>query len=342
MISKPGLFRTIGAAAALAAMGIMPAGTASAQRTNFEASFDNTFGTQPRAPEDFSAVYENRLERQIAMLADGNKGRIGVAAVDLSTGAQVSILGDQRFPMASTSKIAIAATFLEGVEKGRWSLSSEFPLLIPVRSAKFSSSVAPVTRGAYLPASELIELMITRSSNPATDALLAVVGGPKAVNDWTRRAGIREFRLDRDIATLVRDDGEFDPAAHIDVRDSASPKAMIDLLAGLYQGKFLAASSREVILGAMERCRTGKRRIPALLPASAQVAHKTGSLNNTSSDIGIIQAPDGRAIAVAIYVTGQGSRGAREARIAEIARALYEGYTASGQQNWANATYNGG
>lgn len=321
---------------------MVPTAGANAQAVNFEATFDNTFGTQPRAPQDFSAVYESNLERQIAMLAGGEKGRIGVAAIDLATGAQVSVLGDQRFPMASTSKIAIAATFMEGVEQGRWTLSSEFPLMIPVRSAKYSSRAAPVKRGAYLPASQLIELMITRSSNPATDALLAVVGGPKAVNDWTRRAGIREFQLDRDIATLVRDDGEFDPASHIDVRDSASPQAMIDLLAGLYQGKFLSDSSRRVILGAMERCRTGKRRIPALLPSNAQVAHKTGSLNNTSSDIGIIEAPDGRAIAVAIYVTGQGSRGAREARIAEIARALYQGYAKSAPQNWAKATYDGG
>jgi len=341
-ISKK-LFGSIWAAAAMALAPFgAPFGAAYGQTTNFEAAFDSTLGTDTRAPQDFSAVYDTGLEQRIALLADGARGRIGVAAVDLSTGAQVSVLGDQRFPMASTSKIAIAATFMEGVEQGRWTLSSEFPLMIPVRSTKYSTNVAPVKRGRYLPAAELIELMITRSSNSATDALLAAVGGPKTVNDWTNRAGIREFRLDRDIATLVRDDGEIDPAAHIDLRDSASPKAMIDLLAGLYQGKFLSESSRQTILGAMERCRTGKRRIPALLPAAAQVAHKTGSLNNTSSDIGIIQAPDGRAIALAIYVTGQGSRRAREARIASIARALYDGYTSDGPGNWTGATYSGG
>jgi len=79
-----------------------------------------------------------------------------------------------------------------------------------------------------------------------------------------------------------------------------------------------------------------------LLPASAQVAHKTGSLNNTSSDIGIIQTPDGRAIAVAIYVTGQGSRLAREDRIAQIARAVYDGYASREGQNWTSAEYTGG
>ncbi len=325
---------------------VMPIGAAQAQAqtqgTNFEAAFDSTFGTDVRAPRDFSTAYKSNLERSIAQLANGDRGRIGVAAIDLSTGQQVSVLGDQRFPMASTSKIAIAATFMEGVEQGRWTLSSEFPLMIPVRSTPFSSKVAPVKPGQYMAAVDLIELMITRSSNSATDALLKAVGGPQAVNDWTRRAGVREFRLDRDIATLVRDDGEIDPASHIDLRDSASPKAMIDLLVGLYQGKFLSAESRRVILGAMERCRTGTRRIPALLPASASVKHKTGSLNNTSSDIGIIEAPDGRAIAVAIYVTGQGSRGAREARIAEIARALYEGYSPGNSGNWTSATYPGG
>src|SRR5690606_27021919 len=246
--------------------------------------------------------------------------------------------GRPAVPMASTSKIAIAATFLEGVDQGRWSLTSEFPLMIPVASRPFSSAVAPVRPGQYMTALELIELMITRSSNPATDALLAAVGGPAAVNDWARRAGIQNFNLTRDIATLVRDDGEINPAVQIDIRDSATPRDMVKLLAGLYQGKWLSASSRQVIIGAMERCRTGVRRIPGQMPGDVRVAHKTGSLNNTSSDIGIITGPDGRSIAVAIYVTGQGGKPNREAKIATLARALYDGYGASARQ-WANARY---
>lgn len=341
----------IAIAASMGLAGVIPLAPAQAQSiqsqspypgsssTNLEAAFDSALGTQQRAPRNYEAVYDTAFEQRIAQLADGNRGRIGVTALDLSTGRQISILGDQRFPLASTSKIAIAATFMDGVERGRWSLSSEFPLLVPRSSAKYSSARAPVSRGKYLPASQLIELMITRSSNTATDALLDVVGGPAAVNDWMLRNGLNGFQLTRDIATLVRDDGEFDPAAVVDLRDSATPDAMVNLLAGLYQGRFLSASSRRVIIGAMERCRTGKRRIPALLPASALVAHKTGSLNNTSSDIGIITAPDGRSIAVAIYVTGQGSRGAREGRIASIASALYSGFSSSRGSTWVNANY---
>lgn len=324
----------------LGALAVQPVQAGTQQ--DYAASFDAVLGTELRAPKDFHRAYSNPLEARIAQLADGGQGRIGVAAVDLADGHEITVLGEQRFPMASTSKIAIAATFLDGVDKGRWSLTSEYPLLIPVRSQPFSSAAAPVRKGAYLPAHELIERMITRSDNTATDALLAVIGGPEAVTRWVHKAGIDDFRIDRDIATLVRDDGEFDPAKHIDPRDSATPHAMVQLLSGLYEGRWLSKESREVLIGAMERCVTGKRRIRALLPEEVQVAHKTGSLNNTSSDIGIIKTPDGRAYAVAIYVTGQGSRLARENRIAQIAKAIFDGYTelaANDNTHWVNARY---
>ncbi|MXO61147.1 class A beta-lactamase [Altererythrobacter salegens] len=334
------VFRTIGrliAPLALALAMAVPAHANDAQGSSLEAAFDSTFGTDSRVPRDFTPRFDSPFERLVAQLADGSNGRIGVAAVDLSTGQEVGVLGDQRFPMASTSKVAIAATYLEGVDKGRWTLTRELPLLVPVRSAPFSSKAAPVKEGQYYTALELIDLMLTRSNNAATDSLLHAVGGPAAVNDWARRAGIKGFNLSRDIATLVRDDGEFDPASHIDIRDSSTPRDMVLLLTGLYQGQWLSAESRRVLIDTMERCRTGTHRIPALLPENVRVAHKTGSLNNTSSDVGIMMAPDGRSIAVAIYVTGQGSRANREAKIASIARAIYDGYAQSYAQRQAEA-----
>lgn len=331
-------------AAALIAPIVALAAPAFAQSTQLEASFDDAFGTEVRAPQSFKAIYDSDFEQRIARVADGSRGRIGVAAVDLSTGEEIFILGDQKFPMASTSKIAVAAAYLELVEQGKYSLTSEFPLLIPIRSAKFSSPAAPVREGEYMSAIDLIEIMITRSSNPATDSLLAAVGGTEKVNDWVRRQGIKGFSIDRDIATLVRDDGEFDPVSYIDERDAATPKAMLELLTGLYQGKFLEPESRRVILDAMSRTRTGTRRIKGNMPDYVQVSHKTGSLNNTSSDVGFIQSPDGRTIAVAIYVTGQGTRRNREARIAEIARALYDGFASRSRAPviWTNAERTGG
>ncbi|MEM7690799.1 MAG: serine hydrolase [Pseudomonadota bacterium] len=309
--------------------------------SNFDASFDQAFGTEMRAPTTFEALYETSFEQQIAKLADGSNGRIGVYAVDLATGEEVTVLGDMRFPMASTSKVAVAATFLAGVDAGKYSLTTEYPLMIPVRSKKFSSATAPVKRGNYVPGYELISLMISKSCNSCTDALLQVVGGPEAVNAWMRdEAKIKDFELSRNIATLVRDDGEFDPVEWIDPRDSATPRAMGQLLAGIYQGEWLSAQSRRLLMAALNETTTGRRRMNAALPVEANLAHKTGTLSRTASDVGIFRLADGRAIAAAIYVTGQSAnlidesrnkraaRKRRDARIAEITRALYTGFSA--------------
>jgi len=306
----------------LACAGLALPGT-SAGAGELEEAFDRSFSAQSELPH-----YGDPLQAEVASLANANLGRIGVAAMDLATGRTISVLGDQPFPMASTSKIAIAATFLEGVDQGRYKLTDLYPMMVPVPSAKFSSAEAPVRAGAMVSGQRLIELALTRSDNQATDGLLAAVGGTQAVNRWLARSGLTGIRIDRTIATLVRDDGAIDPAKNVDVRDSTTPHAMVALLSGLYQGRWLSASSRQFLLDTMGNCVTGKRRIPSLLPADARVAHKTGTLNNTASDVGILETPDGRAIAVAIYVTGQGGKPKRDERIAWIARSVYNGYQA--------------
>ena len=310
----------------------------------YSAQFDKILGTEVRAPQDFRANYDTGLERTVAQLAEGSRGRIGVYALDLTTGQEVGVLADQRFPMASTSKVAIAAAYLAGVDAGKWTLTSEWRL--------------PRPGGAYLSAQQHIDLMISKSCNACTDAMLNAVGGPSAVNAWMRKVGITEFQLDRDIATLIREDGRVDPASSVDLRDSATPRAMGQLLAGIYQGKWLSPSSRAVIMNAMRATTTGKKRMRSALPVSAGLAHKTGTLSRTASDIGIFHTPDGRAVAVAIYVTGQsssmaaenGSRGLklqarqmRDARISTIAGALYRGFASQGDDGrvWADADYGG-
>ena len=329
----------------LLAIGAMAfASPALPQNGGFEAQFDSTLGTEVRVPQSHDALYSSPLEQQIAQLADGSNGRIGVYAVDLSSGHEIGVLADQRFPMASTSKVAIAATYLAGVDDGRWSLTSEFRL--------------PRPGGAYMPAHRHLSLMISKSCNDCTDALLNAVGGPAAVNAWMKKAGIEGFELTRNIATLIRQDGRIDPAWSVDTKDSATPRAMGQLLAGIYQGKWLSDHSRRVLLDAMLETTTGKKRMRSVLPVSANLAHKTGTLARTASDIGIFLTPDGRAIAAAIYVTGQSpsmavengsrteklnARANRDSRISNITQALYRGFGHSAEdgRNWASADYGG-
>ena len=123
-----------------------------------------------------------------------------------------------------------------------------------------------------MPAYRHLSLMISKSCNDCTDALLAAVGGPRAVNKWMEDAGIEGFQLTRDIATLIREDGRIDPAWSVDTKDSATPRAMGQLLAGIYQGKWLSDYSRRVLLDAMEETTTGKQRMRSALPLSANLA----------------------------------------------------------------------
>lgn len=273
-----------------------------------------------------AAPFSSPFERRLLAVAEGSHGRIGVAALDLSSGRSFAVLGDQPFPMASTVKVAIIATFLAGVDEGRFHLSDRYPMMFPIPSAKFSSAVAPARAGQMLSAQELIERAMTLSDNHATDGLLAVIGGPQAVDRWLHRIGLTGIRVDHNINTLVRDDGVINPATTVDVHDSTTPLTMVRMLAGLYQGNWLSAGSHDVLMGAMSRCRTGVHRMRLLLPSEALIGHKTGTLANTSSDVGIIRTPAGHIVALAIYVTGQGSKPGRESRIATIARAVYDGY----------------
>ncbi|MDE2560712.1 MAG: serine hydrolase [Sphingomonadales bacterium] len=286
--------------------------------------------TAPVRSQETSALQQQRdqaLQQQVERIVAGARGRVGIAAADLDGGGQVMIDADQLFPMASTTKIAIAATYLSQVETGRLTLDEKFPLLIPVRQPVAEwGPVAKVREGSLLSAQSLMELSITRSDNEATDALLRAVGGPRAVNAWLASKGITNQHLDSDIATLVRDDGRIDPATTIVTQTASTPRAMIALLAAIDRGDALSPKSRAVLLDTMTRTVTGSRRIRAGLPKGTLFAHKTGSLHDVTCDVGIVRLPDGRHLALAMFFAGPDGHRAHGEMMAEAARVLYDGF----------------
>ena len=240
------------------------------------------------------------VERQLADLVSTRSGDFGIAAVDLTSGRNVSINGDRLFPMASTVKLAVAGTFLSQVDHGRRSLSDR----IAGRSA-----------------AQLIEQMLTHSDNAATDALINNLGGPGTVQTWLNFNGLYGIRIDRTIAQLLRS-----PRDLVDRRDSSSPMSMISLLRQIDHGPLLSPQSRSYLLEMMARCVTGRNRMKALLPAGTLVQHKTGTLTGMTGDVGFITMPDGRRIAVAFFARGGSDR---PSTIAQAARAIYDGFSGS-------------
>lgn len=200
--------------------------------------------------------------------------------------------------MASTVKIAIAAAYLAQVDRGRRKLND----LIAGRSA-----------------AKLMELMITRSDNIAADQLLADLGGPVTIQRWLTFNELTGIRMDRTIAQLLRDHGHL-----ADRKDVATPIAMVKMLHKLDSGNVLKAESRAVLFELMSRCKTGTRRIRALLPAGTKVQDKTGTLDGVTNDVGFITMPDGRRVAVAVFARGGRDR---QPGIAEAARAIYDQFS---------------
>ena len=237
------------------------------------------------------------LEANLTSIANDSPGNIGIAALDLRTGEMVAVQGDEPFPMASTVKVAVAANYLAQVEFGRRSLDE---------------------RIAGRTASQLMHAMITRSDNHATDLLIRNLGGPERIQEWLEQRNVTGMRIDRNIAQLLAAKRDL-----WDVRDSSTPKAMVELLRRLDNGTLLRPWSRAYLLNLMAQCSTGRNRMRAMLPAGTRVEHKTGTLSGYSSDVGFITLPDGRRLAVAFFARATNNR---PRTIAAAARAVYDGF----------------
>ncbi len=252
---------------------------------------------QPALAQVNASAAGRSLEERLAAMAAENPGEFGIAAVDLATGETVSFNGSEAFPMASTMKIAVAAAYLAEVDAGRRSLNDDI-----------------AGSSAY----RLMDAMMVRSDNRATDLLMNSLGGPSAIDQWLRRHQLTGIRVDRTIAQLLSDRRDLR-----DVRDSSTPVAMLGLLRLVDSGPALSAQSRATLLDMMRRCATGSNRIRGILPAGATVEHKTGTLNNYTSDVGFLTTPEGRRIAVAFFARyGEN----RPAIIATAARKIYDAF----------------
>ena len=237
------------------------------------------------------------LENSLSSIADSSPGNIGIAALDLKTGELVAVHGDDPFPMASTVKVAVAANYLAQVEFGRRELDE-----------RIGGSTA----------SQLMARMIIHSDNHATDMLIRNLGGPAKIQEWLDQRGVTGLRVDRNIASLLAAKRDL-----WDVRDSASPKAMVELLRRLDSGTLLRPQGKAYLLRLMAQCQTGKNRMRALLPYGTPVEHKTGTLSGYTSDVGFITLPNGRRLAVAFFARSAPNR---PQTIATAAKAIYDGF----------------
>ena len=293
------------------------------------------------------------LQPKLDAIAVQPVGRVGIAVVDLQTGERVAVNGNERFPMASVVKLAVAAAYLSEVDAGRRTLERTITLDEKWRVGSDGIAKLMPHPGISLSAANLIELMLRVSDNTATDMLVADLGGPLSVQRWLDRHKVANVRMDRSIAQLVLDNlglpllpgktaaqtlwDSDKPADDLrpsiserfdsDPRDTATPLGIADFLQRHNRGELLSKESRGFLIDVMSRCETGADRIPGQLPVGTRVEHKTGTLGGISNDVGIVTLADSRRFAIAVFTRGIADGPARARIIADATRAAFDQLT---------------
>lgn len=272
----------------------------------------------------------SELRPRLQEIADTSKGRVGAAVALLETGDEVSLNADGRFPMQSVYKLPIAMAVLRLADAGSLKLDDKVRVteddIVPPKMHSPLRDKHP-KGNVELSVMELLRLMMIESDGTACDVLLRVAGGAGRVGEYLRGLGLEEVS----VATTEK---EMAGAPEVQYRNWASPRGMLKLLRTLHEGRGLSAESRALLLRLMTESVTGPRRLKGMLPEGTSVAHKTGTsgtvagLTRATNDVGIITLPDGRHLAVVVFVADSTAPAeVREGVIARIARAAWDQQT---------------
>jgi beta-lactamase class A len=296
------------------------------------------------------------LRAEVERISTAAEGRVGLAAVHVESNRRLVIHEGERFPMASTYKVPIATQLLTRVDRGDLSLDS----IVALRPQDLHPGSGTLSRlfddpGVQLSVRNLLELMLLISDNSATDLCLKLAGGADAVNGRMAALGVQGVRVDRPTSVLIADwigvegvpaSGDVSPEEFsrladevttdertaagrrfaTDPKDTATPEGMASLLEALWSGRALSDSSTDLFWDIMERVETGAGRIRGMLPPDVTVAHKTGTIGQTTNDVGVVYLPGdaGHVIVVAFVKDSEVDVPERESVIAQVSRAVYD------------------
>jgi beta-lactamase class A len=271
-------------------------------------------------------VAHESLRQQIRVIADDAHGKVSVACSLPGSALNCDLNPNEQPPMQSVFKLPLAVTVLHQVEQGTLSLDQAVRFLPQDRILPHVYSPLQdqyPDGGVDVPLRELLRLDLARSDNVAADILLRVVGGPNVVNTYVAGLGISGLHLQDGEAVLHQE-------VAAQYRNWFEPVGAVQLLRRISDNSPLTSEHTNLLLGWMTSDYRTKR-LEGDLPAGTHVAHKSGTSDvdngvaHATNDIGLITLPDGRRIAIAVFVTDStADEATREKVIARIARAAYD------------------
>lgn len=273
------------------------------------------------------AFGQTRLQQQIRTIAADACGKVAVACSLPGSALNCDPDAHAHPPMQSVFKLPVGVTALHLVEQGTFSL--EQPVRFLASDRILPQTYSPLQEkypdaNVDVPLRELLRLAVSLSDNVAADIVLRTIGGPQAVDAYMKSLGVEGFHLEDDEQGLSRD-------AQAQYRNWFEPTGAVFLLRRIGDCSPLSTEHNAMLLGWMEATPRGLQQIKGDLPQGTIVMHKTGrsatvgGITFATNDIGLITLPDGRRLAIAIFVTDSAAdEGARDKAIARIAKAAYD------------------
>ena len=234
-----------------------------------------------------------------------------------------NLRADDAVHAASTMKIPVMIELFRQVKEGKSKLEDKIPLknefhsivdgsVYALNAADDSEAELYKAEGQTRTLRELCELMITASSNFATNLLIEKLGVENI------RATVRALGADgMNVLRGVEDNKAYEKG----LNNSTTARGLGVLLEAIAKGTAADAESCKAMVAILKRQKFNEG-IPAGLPAGIQVAHKTGEITKIHHDAAIVFA--GRPYILIILVRGFAEKKDSSALMADISRSVYE------------------
>jgi beta-lactamase class A len=269
-----------------------------------------------RAQEAPPAVAD--LRSTVRELAGELSGRGALEVLDLSTGYRASYDAGRSMPAASTIKIPVMVEVFRELEAGRFDLQTHVTLRAHDKDWG-SGDLCDAPVGSSYTVGTLLGKMIDVSDNTATNMLIRLVG-LRQIDATMSSLGLDRTRLTGDIRT----DGW---AIRTTLR--TSPDDLARLLTLMAQRRLVDEWSSSQMVSILEGSEINTL-LPQGLPDDIEIAHKTGSLNDTLNDAGIVYASQAPYVIV-VMTTGLSSLDEGRSFIRSISRTAYSSEMALAQ-----------
>jgi beta-lactamase class A len=272
------------------------------------------------------AAAQQLFQQQIRDIAADAHGKVSVACSLPGTSLNCDLDPRAHPPMQSVFKLPLVLTVLHQLEQGKFSLDQ--PIRFLPEDRILPKPYSPLqdkypNAGVDVPLRTLLQMTVSLSDNTAADILLRLAGGPKVVGGYIASLGVTGFHLRDGERALHRD-------TPLQYRNWFEPRGAVQLLRRISDRSPLTPEHTALLLEWM-RPATPTGRLDGDLPSGTVVAHKSGSSNvdkgvaHATNDIGLIALPDGRKLAIAVFLTDStADEDTRKKVIARIARAAYD------------------